>query len=201
MILAGMCLFLIVMAALSSLGKNRLGGNSDVTSAISPTPVEFQDKWGVYESEKGGFKVKVPADWEAAELTADENFLVRVVIRPGSTGPVIGNIEEITVTIVNKPKDGQLFSTAREFSEWTKKPDIASGSGGEVKLNSGEVFGIPALNIVDKYEVDGQKKWTILTWFRKDGANYYLATVGYGEFTGAEAWLHNDIVSGFEFTD
>jgi hypothetical protein len=201
LILIAICLLMVVMAGLSSIGKRNGSGNETVNLVLSPTPVEFQDKWGIFESEKGGFKTKVPADWEAGELTADENFVVRVIIKPGSTGPVIGNVEEISISVVNKPQEGQLLSTAKEFTEWMKKPDMASGSGGETKLNSGQVAGLDALNIVDKYLVDGKEKWTILTWFRKNSTNYYLATVGNGKYTGAEAWLHNSVVSGFEFTE
>jgi len=201
LVLLLICVFLIVMAGLSSLGKNRSTGNESENLSQSPTPVVFQDKWGVFESEKGGFKLRVPAEWEAAELTNDDNFVVRVVMNSGSTGPVIGSVEEFSVSVVSKPKAGQPFSTTKEFSEWLKMPDMATGSGGEVKLNSSKVAGFDALNIVSKYEIEGKTKWTILTWFRENGTNYYLATVGDGIYTGAEAWLHNDIVSGFEFSE
>ncbi len=155
-----------------------------------------------FKSAKGGYKMKAPKGWIVEEASASAVFVSRVTIKPAQGGQQMGNIAEMSVTVVDKPDERQLLARQSELDDWWSKEDQEIKGTGSFKVLNEEVDGVRAVRLAEAdivEEYPDQSFWSITTWFRKDMVNYYVNMMGRGKLTDLEQDAFSKMLSSFRF--
>ena len=156
---------------------------------------EVADDYVIYENSGGEYKMMIPKNWSIDEASGSGVFSTRVVFRPTENSKKIGNLAELSVTVVPATSTGSAFSTQAEFDEWIAKPDSAATMDGMFKIKNETISGKPGVRISELASVEEKntKFWSSTSWLRIDGNNYYINMLGNGPGDFAEessfAWL------------
>lgn len=172
-----------------------LSGGKGSKRVPSSNTIQFQ--WTDFRDQAGTFVVKVPGNWKMVEKEKNDSFDSRVEWMPESPQAMLGNTGQISLTIGGTP---DVLGTEEEFEKWVGMDLAATVSGSIQKLDDVEVGGEPGVMLTELgLPQPGSGFWTVTTWFRKDGKNYYINTMGNGEFGNVEAAMHRLILESFTF--
>lgn len=155
-----------------------------------------------YANLSGKYHFKIPDKWVVEEASTEGKFISRSLFTAVEGGQVMGNVAQITVTIVATPGAGQPFSKQTEFDEWWNKGNEEIKGTGIIKLGNESVAGEKAIRLaeVDMVEENLEESfWSVTTWFRKDSLNYYVNMMGNGNLSEKELGLFSQVLSGFYF--
>jgi hypothetical protein len=143
----------------------------------------------------------VPANWQTEEATPGGKFVARAVFRPTAESLKVGNIGEMSVTVIATPSATQALASQQEFDNWLRQPVTSATEGAIVKLANEVVAGQPAvrLAVIEPIpEQPGIKFWSVTSWFRHEGVNYYVNMMGNGADFKSETGPFDWILSKFE---
>lgn len=158
------------------------------------------DDFVEYVNNKIGYKMLIPNGWNIFESSESGIFLSRVAFRPSDKSKSIGNMGEISVTVVATSSGNYAFSTKKEFDEWYGKPDEKASGEGIFKFKNETISGFPALRIaeVSKIENKNTNFWSSTSWAIVDGKNFYINMMGNGVGDFSEDKIFSWLVSKFE---
>lgn len=161
---------------------------------------EVADDYVIYENSRGKYKMMIPKDWSIDEASGSGVFSTRVIFRPTENSKKIGNLAELSVTVVPATSTGSAFSTQAEFDEWISKPESAATMDGIFKIKNETISGKPSVRISELASVEEKntKFWSSTSWLRADGDNYYINMLGNGPGDFAEESSFSWLLSKFE---
>ncbi len=155
-----------------------------------------------YSNGSGKFSFSIPMKWKIEEASSEGKFLSRTLISPIEGGSQVGNVAQISVTIVATPGAGQPFSKQSEFDEWWNKGTQEIKGTGIIKLGNEQVAGQKAIRLAEVDIVEeniDQSFWSVTTWFRHNEMNYYVNMMGNGSLSEEELKSLDKMLSAFKF--
>jgi hypothetical protein len=164
----------------------------------SPAVVSFEP----YLNKSGKYSFALPAKWKINDASSEAKFVSRTMISPVEGAQQLGNIAQITITIVATPGAGQPFSKQTEFEEWWSKGNQEIKGTGIIKLGNESVAGERAVRLaeVDMVEENVDDSfWSVTTWFRRNSLNYYVNMMGNGSLTDKELNALSQMLGKFNF--
>lgn len=144
---------------------------------------EVTPNFQMYENKKARFSLMIPTGWRIEEATDEGKFVARVVFIPTAESIKVGNIGELSVTVVATPSANQPLATQDEFDYWLTQPIGNSTDGAVVKIANETVAGKMAVRLAEVEAIPqepGLKFWSVTSWFRREGLNYYINMMGNG---------------------
>jgi hypothetical protein len=168
-----------------------------LAQSVIPKTEEFNN----YQNPKSGYKVKIPNNWIADESTESGKFKSRTVWIPVQNGTNMGNISQLSITVVEIPAVNQPFSTQKEFDEWFNKKDgFQATDSGIIKVENESISSQNAVMLKEEEVIKEDipsSFFSYTSWFRKDGTNYYINTMGNGLFSDFEKKYFKIILDSF----
>jgi len=156
----------------------------------------------IYISNKGRYQINIPSNWDKYESTESGKFTARTVWQISQSGVSLGNISQISVTVIASPAAGQELSTQNEFDDWYKKKDGEQATNSSViKVKNEEISGIKAVRLKEEAilaDDEPNSFFSQTSWLRKDKVNYYINVMGNGLLTDKEKALFEEIKSSFK---
>lgn len=189
-------LILVLLAVIGSLSwwkRDDMMGIFKAENTVALVP---------YENRDGKFSFSIPMKWKVDEASSEGKFLSRTLINPVQGGVEMGNIAQLSVTIVASPGAGQPFSKQSEFDEWWNKGTEEIKGTGIIKLGNEQVAGEKAIRLAEVDIVEeniDQSFWSVTTWFRHNELNYYINMMGNGSLTEKELKSLDRMLSAFKF--
>jgi hypothetical protein len=163
---------------------------------VVPT-VDFSKNLESYTNTTEGYSISKPSLWTVQEITNDDNFDNRVVLLPELNSGQ-GSISEMSITVIKKPVNNQVLASDKEWNTWLNNSTGATDSSGlVVKKGEKMVEGNRAVVLWQEKELPEGFTYSIMTWIRKNGVNYYIDALGNGAFTAYETNLFDTIVGTF----
>lgn len=161
---------------------------------------ESPEDYVTYENLKGKYKMMIPKGWSVEEASDSGLFISRVIFRPTRDSIKIGNLAELSVTIVPGTSTGSAYSSQAEFDEWFAKPETAATMDGIFKTKNETLSNNPSVRISELATVEEKntKFWSSTTWSRIDNNNYYINMMGNGPGDFAEESRFSWLISKFE---
>lgn len=178
-------LILIILIFLSAgwwyFGKNNYAGgikNAEV----------FQKYTDILEK----YEMDIPGGWEVQESTTGGAFTSRIVWQAKPGGMDLGNISQLSVTVVASPSTTQPLSTQKEFDQWldVEREGQASDAGTVFKAGNFNISGLRAVILKEENIVEVSRKNSFFSrtgWLRSNNINYYINVMGNGIFTDKES--------------
>lgn len=185
----------IAMIALVAMGIGiwRWMGKKDTFTPIqNPEPASvlvWNGAWGTYTNEKMKLSMRVPETWQFVEDASSSAYDVRTVIDKATDSGSIGKLEEITLTVQSKPQSGQELSTSAHFTSWLGKKQ-GDTEGNIRKEGDITMLGTKGVLLSENWKDNGQDRWSVLGWVRKNSVNYYVAAYG----TGTASQLEREVL-------
>jgi len=196
-------------------GTQQVPQSEELTPVVSqptPTPTPTPESttppvtdptagWEMYASQIHNYTVRVPEDWEIQE----GNFL-GISGEVGFTPPSEkdkGLRTDIHITAMKTEKVRYSLNTQEEFDEWLTK-EASKGEGERLfKIDNIEIGGIEAVKFISRsLPGDGTTAfYSVVTWFRRDGVNYYIELGGFEEIVTGLTTLYDQILPTFKFLD
>jgi len=170
----------------------------------SVTPDETAN-WKTYSNTLHKYSIKIPKDW-----VVDDSKGVFIQI-PGEvtfTLPAEMSISEVPfrtkMAIVATTQEKVRYSLAsqQQYIDWLQKA-VSSGEGERVfKTGDAKVGAVDAVEFVSRsYPGDATEAfYSVVTWFRKDGVNYYFELGGDEQKVKQLLPIYYQILSTFKFT-
>jgi hypothetical protein len=154
-----------------------------------------------YKNSKGGYVAKVPLKWEVEESTESGKFKSRTVWQVTEDGTYLGNMSQISITVIATPEAKQPLSAQKEFDEWFSKKDGSQATDSGITKVENELISSQSAVMLKEEEVVKEdipsSFFSYTSWFRKDGINYYINTMGNGLFSDFEKKYFKIILDSF----
>jgi hypothetical protein len=170
---------------------------------IKVSNIKKEDSLVMYINQKGGYQILSPRGWKVTEVEPNNQITNRIMFEPQSAESAqIGNIGQISVTVVASPSAAQELSTMEEFEKWLAvSPQVATSSemvkiqndkiGGEQAIRFGQADMVPD-NIDSSF-------WSVTDWMRKNQINYYINMLGNGMLGQPEEGWWSRILNSFRW--
>jgi hypothetical protein len=155
----------------------------------------------LYQNNKAGYEVLIPDNWSNTESTETAKFVSRIDWKATANGTDLGNISEMSITVIATPEAGQPLSTQKEFDLWEKEKDgYTASDSGIVKIKDEEIAGQKAVRMQEAAVLEEDQADSFFSqtgWFRKNNINYYINMMGNGLLTDTENKNFDKIVNSF----
>ncbi len=181
--------------------------------APESTPAPVTDPtagWKTYTNGTNGYAVKIPQDWIVDDhkgvfvsVPGEVTFTPPSEVgAEGEAGDVFRT--KVAILVMTTEKIRYTLNTQQQFDEWLTK-SVSSGEGARLfKIGDIRVGGLDAVTFVSR-SLAGDSAgayYGVVTWFRKNGANYYLELYSTSENKASQfASIYNQILSTFKFLD
>lgn len=210
---AGAILFMVIGALALSLyqGQNTKVSEENLaepsktiiaTPSAEATPTTTtQSNTKLYSNTELGYSVQIPTNWDTEGKGSFVNIPGEITFLPPGEKSKEAYRTVIAITKMTTDKIRYSLNTQPQFNEWMAKP-ISDGRGERLyKIANIKVDGIDSVQFINRALPGDQTEafYSIVTWFRKDNANYYI------EFGGVESIINNhrsvydQVVSSFKF--
>jgi hypothetical protein len=155
----------------------------------------------LYQNNKAGYEVLIPDNWSNTESTETAKFVSRIDWKATANGTDLGNISEMSITVIATPEAGQPLSTQKEFDLWEKEKDgYTASDSGIVKIKNEEISSQKAVRMQEAAVLENDQADSFFSqtgWFRKNNINYYINMMGNGLLTDTENKNFDKIVNSF----
>jgi hypothetical protein len=189
-------LIFVIAAAVVGLGFWKKDDFNNMIS--SPASISLDP----YLNKPGKYAFVFPRKWKVEDASSEGKFVSRTLVSPLEGGQRLGNVSQITVTIVATPGAGQPFSKQTEFEEWWSKSNQEIKGTGVIKLGNESVAGERAVRLAEVDIVEeniNDSFWSVTTWFRRNSLNYYVNMMGNGSLSDIELNALSQMLGRFTF--
>jgi hypothetical protein len=164
--------------------------NSKFSIASSPSPLSLSN-WLTY---KNVYEIKIPKNWINI---SDSNG--HVVFVPGKNGETTGSF---TTIVISKNSDSDKpIASEDEFDSWYAKNNEEIPKEVLQKLDNTFLDGEKAVKLIDtSINKKTQNAWSLVTWTRKDGINYYINAQGNKKITKDDFKAYEYLLNSFKFS-
>lgn len=203
-------IFIAGIAAVIGSGITFLALNSKTIKqpqyqSIPPVSIDSKTaNWKTFTNSVNNYTIKIPTDWEIDNNTgAFLGIPGEVIFIPPSQKEVKAYQTNIAITAMKTEKVRYSLNTAEKYQEWISKP-ISDGAGERLyKVGDLEINGTQAVQFVTRALPGDPTEafYSITTWLRKDGTNYYIELGGSENIVKEEQDTYNQILQTFKFLD
>ena len=180
--------------------------------APEPTPVPTPEAtldptadWKTYTSSINKYSIKIPKDWQS-----DDSKGVFIYLPGDVTFTPLSEMDieidsfrtKIAITAMTTENIRYSLNTQQQFEEWYDKTP-ATDVQKLAKVENTIIDGVRAVKFIST-TLPGEATepfFSIVTWFIKDGKNYYIEFGGDEEKVTNNINIYNQILSTFKFTD
>jgi hypothetical protein len=156
----------------------------------------------IYQNKKSKYEIDIPDGWYIAESTEGGIFTSRIVWSDTQAGVNLGNISQLSVTIIASPSAKQTMSTQKEFDEWYSMNNGSTATdSGIIKVDNVIISGQKSVTMKEEENIENDIQnsfFSRTSWFRVEKTNYYINIMGNGLFTETEKKYFNEILSSFK---
>jgi len=188
--------------------KENIGSLSEdippVPQEPEPTIDQYSDGWKAYTSNVHKYSIKIPQEWATDDsggvfigIPGEVTF-----IPPGGMATESAGFRtQIAITVMTNEKIRYELNSQEQYGEWLTKP-ISTGEGERLYKSGNTALGnIKAVQLVSR-TLPGdptESFYSVVTWFRKNGANYYIELGGEESKVLENIVTYNQILESFSF--
>ncbi|HLL61033.1 MAG TPA: PsbP-related protein [Candidatus Nitrosocosmicus sp.] len=162
--------------------------------------------WKTYENKTLGYQVKVPQDWSIEER---EGVFIgaqgEAVFLPPSEKNKPAFRTQVAIVKVHDSQEIKTrydLNTQEQFNQWLKKPATTGEGQRQFKVGEIKIDRIDAIQFISRTLPGDPTEafYSLNTWFRKDGANYYIEFGGDEKIVAYHTGIYKQMISSFKFT-
>lgn len=208
LISAAVVLLLAVGAGGLLLGKSLNNSQPSVRPTATPLPTQIPTpdetaNWKTYTNNKLNYSIKIPRDWL---IDDKENVFIRTsgeaIFLPQSEKDKGVFSTKIAITKLTNEKIRYSLNTETQFNEWLLMP-AATDVRRLAKVENLKIDNLDAVKFISTTLPGDATEpfFSIVTWFRKNGSNYYIEFGGDEKIVNGNVNIYNQILSTFKFLD
>lgn len=158
--------------------------------------------WTTYKNNTSNYSIQIPNTWDISEKKNLPYVDSLVVFTPKKNSKYTSSLVITSITASSHPKIGEPLTTQTDFDTWLKKdPKKFDPHSRLNKLNNFTANNNKAVIFIDS-GYGGELKaneWSLVTWFRHKGSNFYIYTKGKSKISPADIAGYTHMLITFKF--